>query len=160
MESADRKFFVLICVILCYACDLHIEYEIPGLGPFFGPVDPKIQAFSDCKCQGQMEEIPFASGTSYSPQEFQVLGDNSISSLRLTGLRKGDVIQIYDDPEGKADRSWAIITVLIDIAAYCVSDFEKSYSDDKVDYYYYENGAAGLTGKVSFIKMTRNERVD
>jgi hypothetical protein len=85
-------------------------------------------------------------------QDFRPTKNDEIRSLKLSGVRAGAQITVFDDPSGKMSDDFCTITVKKEISPdYVVGTFERSYEDEYVAVSFIRNN--GLDGKVSRIRI-------
>jgi len=90
--------------------------------------------------------------TDKAGQNFKPTENDEIRSAKLTDVRKGAKIRVFDSTKGSTDDDHCTITVKKPHGhGYVVESFESSYEDDYVKVVYAERN--GLDGKVSRIRI-------
>jgi hypothetical protein len=71
-------------------------------------------------------------------------------SVLVQNGKAGDVLRVYDNPDGKTDDDWAVITLKKDVAYLVIGTFEQTYENElyKIDFH----RKNGLDGKTSCFK--------
>lgn len=79
--------------------------------------------------------------------------NDEIRSVKLLNVKKGTVLRVFDNEDGKLEDDWAEIVVLKDVASHVVSSFEAGQEDGVVRIHYSRND--GLDGKISRVEVAR-----
>lgn len=82
---------------------------------------------------------------------FRPRKNDEIRSLRLSHVRPGCVIRVFDAPGGRRNDDWCEIAVKAYVPEVVVPSFERSYEDSFVRVTYHRKN--GLDGKVSWIEI-------
>ncbi|CAO3638285.1 unnamed protein product [Cunninghamella echinulata] len=72
-------------------------------------------------------------------------------SMKLTNVRAGTKITVYDSKDGSTGDDYCVTRVKKQVSEYIVGSFEQSVDNDTVRVEFYRNN--GLDGKVSFIRI-------
>ena len=79
--------------------------------------------------------------------------NDEIRSVKLLNVKKGTVLRVFDNEDGKLEDDWAEVVVLRDAAVHVVSSFEATQDDGVVAIHYSRNN--GLDGKISRVEVAR-----
>lgn len=81
----------------------------------------------------------------------KVSPNDEARSLKLSNVRAGCKITVYDNNKASTNDDYCIIEVKRQVPEYIVGTFERSIDDDTVRVTFIRNN--GLDGKVSYIKI-------
>ncbi len=101
--------------------------------------------------ENQKGECEDKAGTRIDFKKTEGFTNDDARSVTLLNVRKGAIIRVYDNPEGKEDDDYAEIVVKKEVQSYCVKSFENTYEDDTVKVTFHKNN--GLDGKVSRVEV-------
>lgn len=82
-------------------------------------------------------------------KNFKPNKNDEIRSLEIQVVKVGCKIIVYDNPSGKTNDDWCVITVKKMTSSYIIGSFENTYEDDIVKVEFHKKN--GLDGKVSRI---------
>lgn len=132
------------------------------------PNDPDdIVFYEDGDCRGNFVGIFQSTVEAHAScsDSHACVNDEARSVLIYPGAADHVAIRVYDDPDGSKDRDYATIyrgSKKFD-SPYCISDFERDLmsADTGIEMNYHDVSALwGLTGKVSYIKITDSGKID
>jgi hypothetical protein len=84
-------------------------------------------------------------------QNKKVIPNDEARSMVLHGVRKGAIITVYDNPDGRRNDDFCVVRVKKRSVEYTIRTFERSYDDEYVSVSYIRDN--GLDGKVSRIRI-------
>ena len=113
----------------------------------------QITFYEENGCIGELGMLQDMPGQWINLQDENDTGipDNKIRSCKLSNLRAGAVIRLYDSPIGDTSYDWARIDVKKKIATFVIPTFEHSIEDEWLKIEFFEKN--GLDGQISLIEI-------